>query len=71
MSIDFNGGERNGLGRREKRPKSNRKEREKKQKSGRWEKQDEKGEGRMSSKMPHECLIGLTSYQGPFIFMRK
>ena len=25
----------------------------------------------MSSKMPHECLIGLTSYQGPLIFYEE
>ena len=43
-------GERNGLGRREKRPQKDRDRRREKgsKKLGRWENQDEKGEGRMS-----------------------
>lgn len=57
-------GERNGLGRREKRPKENRKEGERKQKyREKGEPEHKKGEGRMFSKKCDMNVQGLTDPQ--------
>ena len=63
-SLDFSRGERNGLGRREKRPKKNRKEGERKQKNReKGEPEHKKGEGRMFSKKCDMNVQGLTDPQ--------